>query len=213
MYTSVIPNLLVDGIVEAIMQSTAKKIYVCNIMTQPGETDAYSVASHVNALLNHAKGQKIIDAVLVNNSLPDNISEGYAKNGSIPVRLDMENIAPIGVEIVSQKLIQENSLILETMRFEIRKVEDGQEVVMFDSSDTLQDIERSVCGNVENEFKNLKAFVDEILKEAEEVKLLSFWQDGDLPKVETEEYVFQDEFKIEDVIYMKYNELLTIFKR
>ena len=77
-------------------------------MTQPGETDAYSVASHVNALLNHAKGHKIIDAVLVNNSLPDNISEGYAKTGSIPVRLDMENIAPIGVEIVSQKLIQEN---------------------------------------------------------------------------------------------------------
>ena len=52
--------------------------------------------------------KKIIDAVLVNDSLPDNISDGYAKTGSIPVRLDMENIAPIGVEIVSQKLIQEN---------------------------------------------------------------------------------------------------------
>ena len=108
LYTSVIPNLLVDGIVDAIMASNAKKIYVCNIMTQPGETDNYSVASHVNALLTHAKGQKIIDAVLVNNSLPENISEGYAKNGSIPVRLDMENIAPIGIEVVSQKLIEEN---------------------------------------------------------------------------------------------------------
>ncbi len=108
LYTSVIPNLLVSGIVEAIMASTAKKIYVCNIMTQPGETDNYSVASHVNALLNHAKGRKIIDAVLVNDSLPDNISEGYAKSGSIPVRLDMENLAPTGVTVVSQKLIQEN---------------------------------------------------------------------------------------------------------
>ena len=108
LYTSVIPNLLVDGIVEAIVASKAKKIYVCNIMTQPGETDAYSVASHVNALLNHAKGQKIIDAVLVNNSLPANISEGYAMTGSIPVRLDMENVAPIGIEVVSQKLIEEN---------------------------------------------------------------------------------------------------------
>ena len=77
-------------------------------MTQPGETDKYSVASHVNALISHANGRKIVDAVLVNNSLPENISEGYAKTGSIPVRLDMENIAPIGVEIVSQKLIQEN---------------------------------------------------------------------------------------------------------
>ena len=108
LYTSVIPNLLVSGIVEAIEASHAKKIYVCNIMTQPGETDGYSVASHVNALLSHAKGKKIIDAVLVNNSLPENISEGYAKNGSIPVRLDMENIVPTGVSVVSQKLIEEN---------------------------------------------------------------------------------------------------------
>ena len=108
LYTSVIPNLLVSGVVEAIMESRAKKIYVCNIMTQPGETDNYSVASHVNALLNHANGRKIIDAVLVNNSLPEKISEGYAKNGSIPVRLDMENLIPAGVTVVSQKLIEEN---------------------------------------------------------------------------------------------------------
>ena len=108
LYTSVIPNLLVSGIVEAIEASDAKKIYVCNIMTQPGETDNYSVASHVNALITHAKGKKIIDAVLVNNSLPDNISAGYAKTGSIPVRLDKENVAPLGIEIVSQKLIEEN---------------------------------------------------------------------------------------------------------
>lgn len=108
LYTSVIPNLLVSGVVESIEQSTAKKIYVCNIMTQPGETDNYSVASHVNALISHANGKRIIDAVLVNNSLPDNISEGYAKTGSIPVRLDMENVAPTGITVVSQKLIQEN---------------------------------------------------------------------------------------------------------
>ena len=108
LYTSVIPNLLVNGIVEAILKSKAKKIYVCNIMTQPGETTDYTVASHVNALFKHAKGNKIVDAVLVNNRLPDNISEGYAKQGSIPVRLDMENINPIGIEVVSQKLIQEN---------------------------------------------------------------------------------------------------------
>ena len=108
LYTSVIPNLLVNGIVDAVMKSKAKKIYVCNIMTQPGETTDYTVASHINALFKHAGGKKIVDAVLVNNSLPDNISEGYAQSGSIPVRLDMENISPIGIEIVSQKLIQEN---------------------------------------------------------------------------------------------------------
>ena len=108
LYTSVTPNLLIKDIANEIAKSNAKKIYVCNIMTQPGETDNYSVASHVNALITHANGKKIIDAVLVNDSLPDNISEGYAKSGSIPVRLDMENIAPIGIEVVSQKLLQEN---------------------------------------------------------------------------------------------------------
>lgn len=108
LYTSVIPNLLVSGVVDAITESAAKKIYVCNIMTQPGETDDYTVASHVNALLSHARGRKIIDAVLVNDSLPENISEGYAKNGSIPVKLDIENLIPTGVTVVSQKLIEEN---------------------------------------------------------------------------------------------------------
>ena len=83
LYTSVIPNLLVAGIVDAIEQSPAKKIYVCNIMTQPGETDDYSVASHVNALLSHARGKRIINAVLVNNSLPENISEGSLDRKSV----------------------------------------------------------------------------------------------------------------------------------
>jgi len=108
LYTSVIPNLLVAGIVDAIEQSSAKKIYVCNIMTQPGETDNYSVASHLNALIAHSNGKKIVDAVLVNNALPDNISDNYAKMGSIPVRLDMENVVPTGVQVVAQKLITEN---------------------------------------------------------------------------------------------------------
>lgn len=108
LYTSVIPNLLVKGIVEAIEKSKAKKIYVCNIMTQPGETDNYSVASHVNALIGHAKGKKIIDAVLVNGKLPENMSKGYANSGSYPVIIDMENIAPIGIQIVSQNLLTDN---------------------------------------------------------------------------------------------------------
>lgn len=108
LYTSVIPNLLVAGIADAIEKSSAKKIYVCNIMTQPGETDDYSVASHVNALLSHAGGKKILDAVLVNNSIPLHISEGYAKTGSVPVKLDMENLIPTGITVVSQKLIEEN---------------------------------------------------------------------------------------------------------
>ena len=68
LYTSVMPNLLVRGIVDAIRVSPAFKVYVCNIATQPGETDGYSVSDHVRALRNHA-GPKLCDIVLANDNL------------------------------------------------------------------------------------------------------------------------------------------------
>ena len=108
LYTSVIPNLLIDGIADAIANSSAKKIYVCNIMTQPGETDDYTVSDHVKALIMHAGGKKIIDAVLVNNVLPEEISEGYAKSGSFPVDVDKDKLSSFNIEMVTSKLIQEN---------------------------------------------------------------------------------------------------------
>ena len=107
LYTSVIPNLLIKEIAQEVAKSNAKKIYVCNIMTQNGETDNYSVASHVNALISHAGTSDIIDAVLVNKSMPENISEAYAKSKSFPVVLDMENLKPTGVKVVFGNLLEE----------------------------------------------------------------------------------------------------------
>ena len=74
LYTSVIPNLLVEEIAKEVAESDAKKIYVCNIMTQPGETDNYAVSDHVNALMKHANSRKILDAVLVNVFIPSNLA-------------------------------------------------------------------------------------------------------------------------------------------
>lgn len=108
LYTSVIPNLLIKEIAQEIANSSAKKIYVCNIMTQPGETDNYSVANHVNAIINHAGSSKIMDAVLVNDSLPDNLALKYKAANSFPVKLDTENIKNSGVKIVSKRLIEES---------------------------------------------------------------------------------------------------------
>ena len=107
LYTSVIPNLLIKEIASAVADSHAKKIYVCNIMTQKGETDNYSVASHVNALISHAGSSDILDAVLVNNVLPTELSPTYAKYGSYPVVIDMENLAPTGVKVVTGNLLEE----------------------------------------------------------------------------------------------------------
>lgn len=108
LYTSVIPNLLIKEISEEIANSDAKKIYVCNIMTQPGETDDYSVSTHIEAIINHAGEKKIMDAVLVNDSLPDNLAEKYKLAGSFPVKLDVDNVKKAGVRIVSKKLIEES---------------------------------------------------------------------------------------------------------
>jgi len=57
LYTSVVPNLLVEGIAKALLQSDALKVYVCNVATQPGETDGYNVARHVEVLVQHLPGQ------------------------------------------------------------------------------------------------------------------------------------------------------------
>ena len=105
LYTSVIPNLLIKEISEEIIKSSAKKIYVCNIMTQPGESDDYAVSDHLNALYKHAGSDKLVDAVLVNNNLPKNISKKYEECGQFPVILDKQNVH---VDIVEKKLIEEN---------------------------------------------------------------------------------------------------------
>ena len=105
LYTSVIPNLLIKEISEEVIKSNAKKIYVCNIMTQPGETDNYAVSDHINALYKHAGSKKLIDAVLVNNVLPKNMADKYEQCGQMPVVLDRYNVH---VDIVEKKLIEES---------------------------------------------------------------------------------------------------------
>lgn len=115
LYTSIIPNLLVEGISKAIQDAKAKKIYVCNIMTQPGETDNYSASDHIKALFDHMKksgatdtGKPLFDAVLINNQLPNNLAKKYEEKDSLPVEIDTTEIKKLGLEIVTSKLIQDN---------------------------------------------------------------------------------------------------------
>ena len=108
LYTSVIPNLLVEEIAQEIAKSKAKKIYVCNIMTQPGETDGYAASDHVKALMQHANSRKIVDAVLVNDYLPKNLADKYQKAGSFPVKIDKTNLKKLGVTLCPKKLIEDS---------------------------------------------------------------------------------------------------------
>lgn len=92
LYTSIIPNLLVEGIPEAIRESKAVKIYVCNIMTQPGETEGYKASQHLEALEKHSyKG--IADAMIVNNApIPETLRLKYLEEFASEVYIDSERI-------------------------------------------------------------------------------------------------------------------------
>ncbi len=108
LYTSVIPNLLIEDIVKTISKSEAEKIYICNIMTQPGETDNYTASEHVKAILDHSAYANVIDTVLVNDSLPKNLALKYKAADAFPVVTDTENLKKLGVKILNKRLIEEN---------------------------------------------------------------------------------------------------------
>ncbi len=107
LYTSVIPNLLIKEISDEIAKSKAKKIYVCNIMSQPGETDGYTVSDHLKALIQHS-GHKIVEAVLVNDNIPENLADKYQKSGSYPVNTDLNEIKKLGIKVCAKNLIESN---------------------------------------------------------------------------------------------------------
>jgi uncharacterized cofD-like protein len=106
-YTSIIPNLLVQGVPEAMRTSKAIKVYVCNVMTQRGETEEYSALQHVKAIEDHAR-QRIFNYVLVNTRQPTHeMTEKYHKTGAVMVEPDLDRIKkagykPIGGDFISQ---------------------------------------------------------------------------------------------------------------
>ncbi|MDR3708043.1 MAG: YvcK family protein [Capsulimonadaceae bacterium] len=111
-FTSVAPNLLVDGIAEAIDRARAVKIYVCNVMTQPGETDGYTASDHVCALAAHAPGQRLFDYVLVNRQRPDPaLLAKYAGVGQEFVEPDVDKIRALGYTPILGDYISETNVV------------------------------------------------------------------------------------------------------
>lgn len=100
LYTSILPNLLVSDLAAALYRSRALKIYICNLAIQPGETDNYSVADHVNTILHHTS-HKIIDVVLAN----DNLSVPVDRGGGHTIFVRPE--APEQVQMVTADLVDE----------------------------------------------------------------------------------------------------------
>ena len=111
LYTSIMPNLLVDGVAEALRKSKAVKIYICNVMTQPGETDGYTASMHAKAIIEHG-GRGVIDYMLVNSTpISSDMQAFYAKKGAYPVEVDEEAINALGVGFVKADIINETDVI------------------------------------------------------------------------------------------------------
>jgi uncharacterized cofD-like protein len=111
LYTSIIPNLLVPEIVQAITLSSALKVYVCNIMTEPGETDGYSVADHVRAIDRATGNPALFDTVIVQRKAPSAMALiRYAQRASYPVNIDREELAALGRTVVAAPIMSEDRL-------------------------------------------------------------------------------------------------------
>ena len=108
LYTSVAPNLLVPEIVAAIARRHVPRIYICNIMSQPGETDGYTVSDHIK-VLDTICGQRIFDAVLVQKKPPSPLAqERYAQEQSHPIAMDRETLLQLGCRVLLANVMDED---------------------------------------------------------------------------------------------------------
>jgi uncharacterized cofD-like protein len=104
--TSIMPHIIVPEIQETIKNSKAKKMYICNMITQPGETDKFKVSDHIKVLESYL-GKNTIDVVIANNSkLPRNMSLFAKSEGKDPVEIDAKKIEKMGVQLIEEKLFK-----------------------------------------------------------------------------------------------------------
>jgi len=122
LYTSILPNLLIKDIRDAVLQSDAYKVYIMNAMTQPGETTGMSAWDHLNVILDHTD-PRIVDACFVNTAtIPAVMLQRYAKQGAVPVKLDIEKIREKGYRIIQGDVLQEGEQVRHDSEFLMKLV-------------------------------------------------------------------------------------------
>jgi len=119
LYTSILPNLLVPKIGETVSRAKAKKVYICNLMTQAGETLGYTASDHVKAIYDHLQGP-FIQTILVNNQeIPDQIKKRYEKEMAKPVEFDWKRLRDLGLEVIPDQIV---SYEQDIIRHDTKKV-------------------------------------------------------------------------------------------
>jgi uncharacterized cofD-like protein len=111
LYTSIIPNLLVQDVVEVIANSSATRVYIANLMTQPGETSHYSVADHVRAIYDHA-GRRLFDYAVVNRApISSKLLKRYRAEGAEPVAPSLTELARMGMKCIEADVLQQDRVV------------------------------------------------------------------------------------------------------
>ncbi|MCX6361284.1 MAG: YvcK family protein [Armatimonadetes bacterium] len=110
-FTSIIPNLLVAGIPEALQRARGRKVYVCNVMTQPGETDGFSASDHVQAIQSHV-ARPVFDSVFVNAGRPTpELVQKYRQTGSVPVEPDTDRVRALGYRPITGDFMSQTDVV------------------------------------------------------------------------------------------------------
>jgi uncharacterized cofD-like protein len=111
LFTSLIPNLLVNGLARAIRSSNALKLYICNLMTQPGETSGFAAADHLRAINEHAEGN-LFDAVVLNDAPIDpGVLARYRAEGAEPVMAAADSFREQGIHVVERNLLARGAVV------------------------------------------------------------------------------------------------------
>ena len=112
LYTSILPNLILPEVLKALKLTQAKKIYVCNLMTQLGETCGYTASDHIQAIYDHI-GDSVLDGIIVHNKpINQSVKQRYAESKSEPVIYDLERLKQYKIDVIEKDIIDPNQSIL-----------------------------------------------------------------------------------------------------
>ena len=105
LYTSVIPTLLINGIYQEVSRSKVLKIYICNVMTQAGETDGYKASDHLNAIIDHTTPDIANTCIVNTGTIPSSILEKYKQEKAERVEPDQKTIQKMGCKVIGADII------------------------------------------------------------------------------------------------------------
>ena len=111
LYTSILPNLLIEDLSAALAASHAPKIYICNVMTQPHETANHTAFDHVNVIVQHTRPDVLSHVIVNNGRIPQNMLKKYAKEEAFPVENNIERIRELGYEIIETDLVSSSDMV------------------------------------------------------------------------------------------------------